>query len=99
MLAKSPERPSTPEAPRLRFLHRRSDCFRVERTQFPGRTFTRSRPAPFHGARDMGFTAYREPLGRRLRDLPGQWIDAAVASSQLKVGIAGPRGLQRFPFA
>ena len=36
---------------RLRFLHRRSDCFRVERTQFPGGTFTRSRPAPFHGAR------------------------------------------------
>jgi hypothetical protein len=26
----------------------------VERTQFPGGTFTRSRPAPFHGARDMG---------------------------------------------
>ena len=45
------------------------------------------------------FAAYREPLGRRLRDLPGQWIDAAVASSQLKVGIAEPRGLQRFPFA
>jgi len=27
---------------RFRFLHRRSDCFRVERTQFPGGTFTRS---------------------------------------------------------
>ena len=39
---------------RFRFLHRRSDCFRVERTQFPGGTFTRSRPAPFHGARDIG---------------------------------------------
>ena len=38
---------------RLRFLPRRSDCFRVERTQFPGGTFTRSRPAPFHGARVM----------------------------------------------
>lgn len=25
----------------------------MERTQFPGGTFTRSRPAPFHGARDM----------------------------------------------
>ena len=36
---------------RLRFLHRRSDCFRVERTPFPGGTFTHSRPAPFHGAR------------------------------------------------
>jgi hypothetical protein len=35
--------------------HRRSDCFRVERTQFPGGTFTRSRPAPFHGARVWGF--------------------------------------------
>jgi hypothetical protein len=39
---------------RLRFLYRRSDCFRVERTQFPGGTFTRSRPAPFHGARATG---------------------------------------------
>jgi hypothetical protein len=38
---------------RFRFLHRHSDCFRVERTQFPGGTFTRSRPAPFHGARLM----------------------------------------------
>ena len=36
---------------RLRFLHRRTDGFRVERTQFPGGTFTGSRPAPFHGAR------------------------------------------------
>ena len=26
----------------------------VERTQFPGGTFTRSQPAPFHGARVMG---------------------------------------------
>ena len=26
----------------------------MERTQFPGGTFTRSQPAPFHGARAMG---------------------------------------------
>src|SRR6266567_2823108 len=52
----SPSRLSDPlhrRLRRLRFLHRRSDCFRVERTQFPGGTFTRSRPAPFHGARAM----------------------------------------------
>jgi hypothetical protein len=50
---------------RLRFLHRRSDCFRVERTQFPGGTFTRSRPAPFHGAREMGiFSQPLRPKGR-----------------------------------
>ena len=42
---------------RFRFLHRHSDCFRVERTQFPGGTFTRSRPAPFHGARAMAIFA------------------------------------------
>ena len=36
---------------RLRLLRRRSDCFRVERTQFPGGTCTRSCPVPFHGAR------------------------------------------------
>ena len=45
---------------RLRFLHRRSDCFRVERTKFPGGTFTRSHPAPFHGAHVMSlFETYR----------------------------------------
>src|SRR5215471_1472438 len=52
--ADSPSRLSDPlhrRLRRLRFLHRRSDCFRVERTQFPGGTFTRSGPAPFHGAR------------------------------------------------
>jgi|SRR5215471_7873681 len=37
----------------VRPFHRRSDCFRVERTQFPGGTFTHSRPAPFHGARSI----------------------------------------------
>ena len=55
-VACSPSRLSDPlhrRLRRLRFLHRRSDCFRVERTQFPGGTFTRSRPAPFHGAREM----------------------------------------------
>ena len=52
----SPSRLSDPlhrRLRRLRFLHRRSDCFRVERTQFPGGTFTHSGPAPFHGARVM----------------------------------------------
>src|SRR6266704_516252 len=32
---------------RLRFLHRRSDCYRVERTSSRGGSFTRSEPAPF----------------------------------------------------
>jgi hypothetical protein len=52
----SPSRLSDPlhrRLRRLRFLYRRSDCFRVERIQFPGGTLTRSRPAPFHGARAM----------------------------------------------
>jgi len=44
----------------LRFLHRLSDCFRVERTQFPGGTFTRNRPTPFHGARVIAsYISYR----------------------------------------
>ena len=47
---------------RFRFLHRRSDCFRVERTQFPGGTFTRSRPAPFHGAREIGILGQSSAL-------------------------------------
>src|SRR5437660_1901415 len=60
--ARSPSRLSDPlhrRLRRLRCLHRRSDCFRVERTQFPGGTFTRSRSAPFHGAREMAIFRQR----------------------------------------
>jgi len=35
---------------RLRFLHRRSDCYRVERT-VPGRDFHPQWTSAFHGAR------------------------------------------------
>jgi hypothetical protein len=85
MLAKSPERPSTPEAPTASFPP-------PPLTIASGWSEPSSRaglsPAVdqrlFTAHPIWGFTAYREPLGRRLRDLPGQWIDAAVASSQLK---------------
>ena len=55
---------------RLRFLHRRSDCFRVERTKFPGGTFTRSHPAPFHGARVMILLAQNHRTPRVFTDCP-----------------------------
>src|SRR5438093_7632582 len=59
-LAESPSDPFHRKLRQLRCLRCRFDCYRVERTQFPGGTFTRSRPAPFHGARALA-------IYRRLR--------------------------------
>ena len=70
---------------RFRFLHRRSDCFRVERTQFPGGTFTRSRPAPFHGARAMGCLPELRPRRKsraRCRCSQGRRGSDAVGTSK-----------------
>ena len=40
-----------PRLRRLRYLHRRSDCFRLERPSSPGGTCTRWTSVPLHGAR------------------------------------------------
>ena len=77
---------------RFRFLHRRSDCFRVERTQFPGGTFTRSRPAPFHGARVMGI--FRQ-LSVPLPPYPSLML-LSVGKMGRMTGDAGMKPTQKF---
>ncbi len=54
MLAKSPKRPSTPEAPTASFPPPPLRLLPGGANQFPGGTFTRSGPTPFHGAREIG---------------------------------------------
>src|SRR5262245_12614577 len=51
MLAKSPTRPSTPEAPTASFPPPPLRLLPGGANQLPGGTFTHSGPAPFHGAR------------------------------------------------
>ena len=46
-LAESPSDPLHRKLRQLRCLRRRFDCYRVERTSFPGVSFTRWSPAPF----------------------------------------------------
>ena len=53
MLAKSPKRPFTPEAPTALFPPPPLRLLPGGANQFPGGTFTRCGPAPFHGARAM----------------------------------------------
>ena len=53
MLAESPKRPFTPEAPTASFPLPPLRLLPGGTNQFPGGTFTRRGSAPFHGARVM----------------------------------------------
>ncbi len=71
MLAKSPTRPSTPEAPTASFPSPPLRLLPGGANQFPGGTFTRSEPAPFTAHATSGFNANDQRTPGRTFGLSG----------------------------
>src|SRR5512142_2605899 len=92
MLAKSPKRPSTPEAPTASFPPPPLRLLPGGANQFPGGAFTRSGPAPFHGARIINDVRFQTLLVPQL--LPAEHEPTHVQITQQR---ADRRPLRRAP--
>ena len=65
LLAEPPSGPLHRRLRRYRHLHRRSDCYRLERLKLPGGNPTRSRSKPFHGAQCPRFPSSNQLNARQ----------------------------------